>query len=163
MLLFLFSFLAAAVFILFSMSFQYLVIDDLEQAGSRLLLPVREEEEFTIKYIHSVDLLPVYEIYECKEGNIRLKETHFYNFGAGMGLLKERGIYVEEGDLLKILEINEVIDPFILRVGEVPDQKLTHRNNEYSLVEKFGHGARVSFQIKKLSGFEILTAVIFAD
>ncbi len=164
LLLFLFTFFALALIILIAgRPFQYLVIKEMEPGGGKYYLPVREEEEFTIKYIHSVDLLPVYETYRCKNGAIELKETYFYNFGAGMGLLKGRGTYVEEGDLLGIIDINEVVDPFVLRTGEVSNHKLLHRDRSYLLAEHFGGKARLVFQIERLSGLDVLTEVLLQD
>ncbi len=160
LLLFLFTFLIAIMLYLVNNSYHYLVIENLEQAGEKYYLPVQEEEEFTIKYIHSVDLLPVYEIYSHHRGNIQLKETHFYNFGAGMGLLKDRGVYVEEGDLLKIIEINEQVEPFVLRTGEVPNQILMHRGKNYMLAEHFGNDARLLLKTTELSGIELFTKAL---
>ncbi len=160
LLLFLFTFLIAIMLYLVNNSYHCLVIEDLGQTSEKYYLPLQEDEEFTIRYIHSVDLLPVYEIYSLYKGNIQLNETHFYNFGAGMGLLKDRGVYVEEGDLLKIIEINEQVEPFVLRTGEVPNQMLMHRGKNYMLAQHFGSNVRLLLQTTELCGIEFLTKVL---
>lgn len=154
--LFLLLFFLAGLIALSSLKFQYLVIEDSCFDHEPLFLPLGEGEAFVIKYTHSVDLLPVYEIYRAREGYIWLEETHFMNFGAGMGLLEDRGRYIEEDGMLKIIDIDEIIDPFILRTGAVADHRLGHRDRQYSLTGYFGNSARLVFQIRSLSGWEVL-------
>ncbi len=154
--LFFFCFSIICFFLLTTKVVQFLYVDDLKQEAVRVILPLRDGEEFTIKYIHSVDLLPVYEIYYARDQQIYLKETHFYNFGAGMGLLEGRGSYMEENDLLKIVGIDEKIGYFVLRTGRIADQRLIHRENVYALTDYFDQDARLLFEIKKVSGLDAL-------
>ncbi len=119
-------------------------------------------EEFAISYTHSVDLLPVVEIYYSDGESIYLKETHFRNFGAGMGLLEGRGRYVEEEGLLKIVGIDEKLDSFILRVGLIADQRLLYRGSEYVLAGFFGEDARLLFQVKKIPLYKALAEDAFS-
>jgi len=55
--------------------------------GQELIsIPIEPGENFTIRYIHSVDISPVYEVFYADEKKrIIIKETYFKMFGAGMG------------------------------------------------------------------------------
>jgi hypothetical protein len=127
---------------------QLLSIEDTQNPQKSAVFPLEEGEEFIIQYTHSVDLLPVREIFFCWDGDIYLRETIFSNFGAGMGLLEERGIYLEEEGMLKISAINEKVDPFVLRIGYIADHTLFYRGREHSLVNLFGDQSRLALEIK---------------
>lgn len=159
--LFLLSFISLFIYFLTSLQFQFLYLESTgESNGKKALFPLRAGEEFTLKYIHSVDLLPVYEIYFNKGQYIYLKETHFYNFGAGMGLLEGRGTYKEENGTLKVVDINEIIEPFILRLGKTANQQLYHRGKNYVLQDYFGTGAKLSIEVRNMCGFMALKELI---
>ncbi len=125
-----------------------LKINEVNTVSSAMILPLKEGEEFTIVYTHSVDLLPVYEIFYIDKGSIYLKETHFYNFGAGMGLLEGRGEYKEEDGILKITNINERIEPFILRTGPVARHRLLYRDREISFIAHFDHHKPLELKVE---------------
>jgi hypothetical protein len=127
---------------------QLLSVEDTQNFHKRAVFPLEEGEEFIIQYTHSVDLLPVREIFFCWEGSIYLRETIFSNFGAGMGLLDGRGVYLEEDGMLKISAINEKVDPFVLRVGHTADHTLYYRGRQHSLVNLFGDQSRLALEIK---------------
>ncbi len=149
--LFLLSFIILFIYLFIIVQFQFLYIEDLGNREVKALFPLRDGENFTIKYTHSVDLLPVYEIYYRKERHIYLRETHFSNFGAGMGLMEGRGTYTEEDGMLKILDINEKIEPFILRTGKVAKHQLLSRGNTFPLAEYFGPGVKLELEIRNMS------------
>jgi hypothetical protein len=83
-----------------------------------LRAPLVYGRSFTIRYIHSVDRSPVFEVFEVKKGEgLVLRETYFSMFGAGMGHWEGHGEIVQEGRWIKIKEINRSIGSFILRIG----------------------------------------------
>ena len=149
--LFLLFFIIFLIYLFMVLQFQFLYIKDLRESEVTALFPLREEEEFTIRYTHSVDLLPIYEIYFSKDKHIYLRETHFYNFGAGMGLLEERGTYIEKNGMLKIRDINEKIEPFILRTGKVAKHQLLYREINFPLATYFGPDAKLNFELRNIS------------
>lgn len=149
--LFLIVFFLIALVLLSPLSFNLLRIYEVEGSKKEITLPLDEEEEFTIVYTHSVDLLPVYEVYYLHQGAIHLKETHFYNFGAGMGLLEGRGKYKEENGLLKIVDINEKIGSFTMKIGPVARQRLIYRNREIPLITYFEPHIPIKVEIESLN------------
>lgn len=156
--LFLFS-LILLFYFFFVIQLQILNIEDLNNREVRAVFPLREREIFTLIYTHSVDLLPVYEVYFIQGQRIYLAETHFYNFGAGMGLLEGRGAYTEENGLLKVLDINEEINPFILRTGIMAEHQLLCRGKTFPLLIYFGPDARLNFKIRDNSIWTVLKAM----
>lgn len=46
---------------------------------------LNQGEKFEIRYIHSVDRLPVYEEFQLINGELVLTGTRFLSFGAGLG------------------------------------------------------------------------------
>ena len=83
-----------------------------------LRAPLAYGQSFTIRYIHSVDRSPVFEVFEAKKGvGLVLRETYFRMFGAGMGHWEGHGIIVQEDQWMKIKDINRSLGSFVLRVG----------------------------------------------
>jgi hypothetical protein len=87
--------------------------------GSNLIsVPIEPGELFTIRYIHSVDISPVYEVFYADEKKgIIIKETYFKMFGAGMGHWAGRGRVIGENGWIFIKDMNTVIGEFYLRIG----------------------------------------------
>ncbi|MBN2124063.1 MAG: DUF1850 domain-containing protein [Deltaproteobacteria bacterium] len=87
---------------------------------SRILLevPLPWGDTFTIRYIHSVDRTPVFEVFRAVLGEgLVLEETYFRMFGAGMGHWEGRGEIVQAGEWIKIRDIRQPLGRFLLRVG----------------------------------------------
>ncbi len=81
-------------------------------------IPVRPGETFSIHYIHSVDISPVYEVFsvDAKRG-IVLQESCMRMFGAGFDPWQAHGKIVEEGGWEKMVNLNVPLGRFLLRVG----------------------------------------------
>jgi hypothetical protein len=81
-------------------------------------IPIEPGEFFTIRYIHSVDISPVYEVFYADEKRgIIIKETYFKMFGAGMGHWPGRGEIVEQNGWIFIKDMNITLGEFYLRIG----------------------------------------------
>jgi hypothetical protein len=104
-----------------------------------LRLCLQPDETFTIRYIHSVDQTPVFEIFGSDPyGVLALQATYFKMFGAGMGHLQGRGVVDFDGEWTWIRDINESLGSFILRIGAPPvAHTLLYRGEEINLSEKW--------------------------
>ncbi len=105
-------------------------------AGTEVLrLPLDPGETFTIRYIHSVDRTPVFEIFGLdEEGCLTLRATYFKMFGAGMGHWPGRGRLEHDGRWTWIRDIHERLGSFVLRVGSpAVDHTLLYRGREIRL------------------------------
>ncbi|OQY58656.1 MAG: hypothetical protein B6245_10700 [Desulfobacteraceae bacterium 4572_88] len=96
----------------------HLLVRDYVSQKILLDLPVRYGDSFTIRYIHSVDISPVFEVFRIEKGTgLVLEETYFRMFGAGMGHWQGHGILTHDGTWTRIQDINDKVGRFILRVG----------------------------------------------
>lgn len=121
-----------------------------EWGSGRVLLglPLNQGETFTLRYIHSVDHTPVFEIFELDpEGKLALQATYFKMFGAGMGHWEGRGYVDFDGTWTWIRDIHETLGSFILRVGSPQvDHTLLYRGSEIHL-SRIWAGQRLHFEV----------------
>jgi hypothetical protein len=120
--------------------------------GSSLIsIPIEPGESFTIRYIHSVDISPVYEVFYADEKKgIVIKETYFKMFGAGMGHWPGRGSIVEQSGWTFIKDMNIAIGEFYLRIGAPSvDHTLLIKGQEIQL-SRMIPGSRVRIYIKQV-------------
>jgi len=153
-LIFIGLFLLAALGLGWALMPAYSLVMAYPETGKPLLvLPLREGESFSIRYMHSVDISPVFEQFSLNhEGRLQLDETHFKMFGAGMGDWKGHGKLVGEKGWTRITDISEPLEPFILRVGSPGvDHTLLYRGREYNLsAVAAGKRLRVSVEQKPI-------------
>lgn len=96
----------------------WLVLRDFEGGERIAAFPLAFGNLFEICYVHSVDRMPVCEVFRLEaEAGIVLQETYFRMFGAGMGHWPGHGAVAEEKGWMKIKEINRPVGAFVLRVG----------------------------------------------
>jgi hypothetical protein len=120
--------------------------------GSSLIsIPIEPGESFTIRYIHSVDISPVHEVFYADEKKgIMIKETYFKMFGAGMGHWPGRGTIVEENGWIFIKDMDIAIGEFYLRVGTpAVDHTILIKGQEIRL-SRMLPGSRVRLYIKQV-------------
>jgi len=81
-------------------------------------IPVRQGDTFTIYYIHSVDISPVYEVFsiDSRKGIILMKSC-MKMFGAGFDPWQAHGKIIEEDGWEKMVNLNVPLGSFLLRVG----------------------------------------------
>jgi len=81
-------------------------------------VPVKQGDTFTISYIHSVDISPVYEVFSIDEKRgIVLQQSCMKMFGAGFDPWQAHGKIVEEEGWEKMVNLNVPLGTFLLRVG----------------------------------------------
>jgi hypothetical protein len=129
-----------------------LLLQDPETDAELLRLPLNADETFTIRYIHSVDHTPVFEIFEiAPDGRLALNGTYFQMFGAGMGHWEGRGTLDFDGRWTWIRDIHETLDAFILRVGApTVDHTILYRDQEIHLSQRWA-GKRVRVTVAPAS------------
>ena len=95
-------------------------------------------DTFTLRYIHSVDHAPVFEVFRAVKGKgLVLVETYFQMFGAGMGHWEGHGKIVQDGRWTKVKDINQPLGSFLLRVGTPGvDHTILYHGDEWNLSEK---------------------------
>jgi len=108
---------------------------------------VSEGDEFSVRFIHSVNQYPLTDVYEIRDHKIYVVRTIYNNFGAGVQT------EIEEGQILEINENGEMVVsgfnqemPWLSYiVGTVSDHILTIHDEEISLRELCGRNSKVKF------------------
>ncbi len=90
-----------------------------EKGGRPLMvLPMRVNERFTIRYYHSVENAPIWETHSIDgSGRIYIEEERYLKFGAGMGHMPEFGRMVHRDPYEVIENMHMPTGDFILRIG----------------------------------------------
>ncbi len=91
---------------------------DVESGKVLKSFSIKNGQEFTIYFIHSVEKTPWFEIYYIENNEIYLKETIFFSYGAGLPSTTKHDFSFEE-DGMHIRNYNVKMDPLIYRVGAV--------------------------------------------
>jgi hypothetical protein len=110
---------------------------------------LKENGEFAIEFIHSVNKSPVREFFGAENGMIRVKAVRFYSFGAGMqsdldGDLK----FSRDGDAMVISGYNTSFKELNYIVGTVSDHLLFINGATVSLRELCGKNAHINIRLK---------------
>ena len=128
----------------------YLVLRNGDTTEEFARFRVSEGDEFSVRFIHSVNQYPLTDVYEIRDSKIYVVRTIYNNFGAGVQT------EIEEGQTLEINENGEmVVSGFNLEmpwlsyiVGTVSDHTLTLHGKEISLRELCGRNSKVAFSIE---------------
>lgn len=114
-----------------------------------LKLPVKNHEEFSVEFVHSVNKSPVIDYYRVVDGDIYVVATKYYGFGAGVQTEltgNEKLEYTKDGAML-VTGINRKINHLTYVVAMVSDHILTYRGQKISLEKTCKKGAVVHFVI----------------
>lgn len=142
--------IAAALFCL-SQNRGELVLSNAKTGEEYARYPLEPGEEFGITFIHSVNQTPVTDCYDADdEGNIYVRKTIYYDFGAGVPFDLNEGetlSYDEDGAMI-ISGIDRLIPDYLIFVGTVSDHTLSIGGEEISLRNLCGRNAKVRIVYK---------------
>ena len=102
---------------------------------------VQPDDKFTLKYKHSVELSPVWEIFIIdKDYQIVLIETDFLDHGAGLPYTAfNQEIFVDEDGKFKIKNMHRIIpSPIYYRIGAVRENIFYFKGEEINLSSLVG-------------------------
>ncbi len=127
-----------------------------------LVLPLQPDEHFTVRYYHSVENAPIWEVHSLDEkGHIFIEEERYLKFGAGMGRMPGVGRMVQRGPYEVIEDMHMPTGNFILRIGSPGvDHTIIWRNVETNLSALAPHVA-VQFSARPVSSFYRTWRMIF--
>jgi len=112
-------------------------------------VPAFVGEEFSIRFIHSVQKTPVVEnlvINEARNGFVLLS-TKYQSFGVGLPFLESEGSFRQEGDYFIFEDMNRRFSRLSLRTGVGTELTVTLAGREYRLYEQLAPGSRVDLFI----------------
>lgn len=110
------------------------------------------DETFTIRYNHSVENSPIWEIHRVdSQGRIFIEEERYLKFGAGMGKMPGVGRMVRVGPFEAISDMHMPTGNFVLRIGSKGvDHTLIWRDHYLNLSARAPHVA-VKFSARPVS------------
>jgi len=112
---------------------------------------IGEGENFTIEYIHSVELTPVSEIYIIKDDKIVLTESYFKSYGAGLPSTTPYKFEITDKGF-RIYDINQVMENIVYRTGaERANHRLIFQGKEYEFLDFTKPRSGVRFNAKNIS------------
>lgn len=144
--------LAIAAAFVFSWPKGYLVLSNGNTGEEYAHYRLNKGETFSITFIHSVNKSPVTDCYDVAEdGNIWLRRTIYYDFGAGVPFDLNEGEsleYAEDGAMV-ITGIDREIPDFLIFVGTVSDHTLGISGEKISLRDLCGRNAKVRIRYEE--------------
>jgi len=113
-----------------------LIVRDVQTGKVIKIGPISEGESFELRFIHSVDILPVHDVFVCRGGQLVLEQTRCLSFGAGLGYAGQ-GVMRGEGKWNVIDKMHRQVGSLPLRVGTIADHTIVYRGEEYHLADYF--------------------------
>lgn len=123
--------------------------------------PCSEGSEFTVEFVHSVNLSPVIDTFRAQDGKIRAVSAKFYSFGAGMQTELNPGEsfdFTDDGGMI-ISGLSREYESLSYIVGTVFDYHLTIGEERVNLRELCGRNAHVELYISRSPGAVLLTRI----
>lgn len=148
---------AAAVLIIAAVAFigasapAALVLRDADTGEVYAMYPVRDGDEFSVTFNHSVNKTDETELYRVQGRSIYLTGCIYYSFGAGVAEVLDEGwtlSYGESGEMI-ISDIDRKLESLRYVVGTVSDHILRIGEEEISLRGLCGKNSSVSFGVER--------------
>lgn len=143
--------IAAALVLYFNPAGAALVLCDADSGGVFTEFEVEDGQEFSVGFIHSVNMSPLTDVYQIQGMDICVVRTIYYTFGAGVQTEIGPGQRLEYGDDggMIVSGFDRRMDRLLYIVGTVSDHVLTIGGQEYSLTELCGKNANVEFKLER--------------
>lgn len=141
--------MAIAVYLFLGSRFSFLVLEIPETGEIVWAAPLSRDEHFQLRYIHSVDLLPVYDTYTGDNMQLVLVETRFRSWGAGLGYMNE-GVLSGENGWTVIKAMQRQVGTVPLRVGTIAEHTLLYRGKEFRLRDYVPAQTLVHIRLRKI-------------
>jgi hypothetical protein len=131
------------------------------QSGSTLLFfTIEPEDEFIMRWTHSVELTPWEEIFRIDdEYNMILDRTRFQNFGAGVPDAIGTETYIEDG-YLTYGGIDQLVSLLPYGISDFAQHTFIFKDREYKLYEMIPDGDRINIFTEKINGYGLISRYI---
>jgi hypothetical protein len=138
-----------AVLVLLVFCYPALVLEGRSRKEDRVIFlrRVSPGEEFEIRYIHSVEKIPVVGIFSVVgNGQIRALETRFPSFGPGLPFLSAD--VTREGGIMRAKASMEPMDTLSFYVSSFTRQELVFKQEQISFASMLRDGDVMVFRVK---------------
>ena len=125
-------------------------------------VPLKSNNDFQIRYVHSIHLTDVIEFYEVTaDQEIRLLSMQYENLAIGLpGYAEEGETFTVQYGVYTLTYDDNVIDSFVMLIGDVDaDLAFRYLGNELNLKKQLVRGKSYTFRVKKLSFYQMLKGV----
>lgn len=141
--------IAASVFIYNILSSPCLILKDGDTGQTLASYRIKDKNEFSVTFVHSVNKTPVTDVYEIQSGKIYVVSTIYYSFGAGVQTEIEEGQTLEYGDdgSMIVSGFNRPMEKLSYIVGTVSDHILEINGETINLRELCGRNTTVRFSV----------------
>lgn len=139
--------ITVSVILFFSFSSPCLILKNGDTGEVITSFSVKDGDEFSVTFIHSVNNSPVTDVYQIRNGKIYVDRTIYYAFGAGVQTVIEEGQsleYGQDGSMI-VSGFNRLMDRLSYIVGTVSDHTLQINGKVISLRELCGKNTTVQF------------------
>lgn len=125
-------------------------------------LKMGDEQDFQIRYVHSIFLTDVVESYQVTEKNaIQLLSMQYEDVGIGLPGYAEEGesLSVKDGMYTLTYEYN-IIPSFVLFIGDVnADLAFRYKGHEVDLKNYLTRGKSYTFRVQRQSFYQLMKGV----
>ncbi|MBP2242837.1 hypothetical protein J2Z40_003418 [Cytobacillus eiseniae] len=157
------SLILISIVFLFFIPLKQALVFQYQHTGKVLAyIPIHKDEQFKIKYLHSIHRSDVIESYlVTKDKQIKQYELMYEDFAIGMPENASEGEIFEHKDgKYFIKNMNRIFPLFDLRLGKVrANHTLIYKELEYPLSRYIEPGTLLRIKIDKISVFEQLKGV----
>jgi len=132
--------------------YEYAVLDITDSVSGKVYGKklIKEGDQFSIEFVHSVNNSLVQEFFRVEGKEIHSEKVRFHSFGAGMLSDLEEGLIMnQENDAMVISGFNQSFTELNYIVGTVSDHILVINKERISLRDLCGRNAHVSLYISK--------------
>lgn len=129
------------------------------QNGELFYIPIVDDDEFKIRYVHSIHLTDVLESYKITEDlKIRLLSMSYENLSIGLPGEAGEGETLDLKDGVYTLTYKDrVIDSFRLHIGRVDaDLAIRYEGVEIDLKKFLEKGKSYEFKVQKMTYYELM-------
>lgn len=125
-------------------------LEVVDEGGKVLLtLPLNIEEDFSLKYLHSVHHTPVKEIFQVSPAReLILVATEFSSFGVGTPFLPEEGELTAINGSLLLKGPERSFPELQLRPLAFTEHQLLHRHAVYLLTDYIESGSLIILKVR---------------
>ncbi len=140
----------------FLINIPVLTLEHFQKDSIIMTFKVDENDEFIVKWIHSVELTPWEEIFRIdSENNIILDRTRFQQFGAGVPDFAGKTVEVKDG-YITYGEINQKMPLLPYGISDFAKHTFVFKSKEYELYKLVEDGDRINFYTERISLIQYL-------
>lgn len=141
----------------FFININLLTLEHYQTGNTILFFTIDPGDEFTMRWIHSVELTPWEEIFRIDENyNIVLDRTRFQNFGAGVPDAIGSEVYIKDG-YLTYGGISQIMPLLPYGISNFAKHVFIFNDIEYNLYEMVPDGDRVNIFTEKTNGYGLIS------